>query len=166
MWYSILGFGLLFFFGIYDTSAERVMLSGPIHAFSNDIFARLGQKETGNMVFSPYSIHTIMAMALNGSPENSKTYQVWNSASLLNCSIWCCYWAMLLKLSKCEVKAWLCWSLIIIQPIRFCVKSHFGKFKRSNNVIYGNFRDAELWILVDLGLESCSDLLKIKIQNL
>ena len=76
MWCSILGFGLLICFGIYDTSAERVMLSGPIHAFSNDMFARLGEKETGNMVFSPYSIHTIMAMALNGSPENSKTYQV------------------------------------------------------------------------------------------
>ena len=76
MWCSILGFGLLFCFGIYDTSAERVMLSDPIHAFSNDMFARLGENETGNMVFSPYSIHTIMAMALNGSPENSKTYQV------------------------------------------------------------------------------------------
>ena len=50
MWCSILGFGLFICFGIYDTSAERVMLSGPIHAFSNDIFARLGQKETGKIL--------------------------------------------------------------------------------------------------------------------
>ena len=68
---------------------------------------------------------------------------------------------MLQKLSKYEVKAWLCWNLMILPPLRFCVKSYFGEFKRSKNVIYGNFRDAELWILVNLGLESCSDLLKI-----
>ena len=49
---------------------------------------------------------------------------------------------MLQKLSKCEVKAWLCWNLMILLPLRFCVKSHFGEFKRSKNVIYGNFRDA------------------------
>ena len=70
------------------------------------------------------------------------------------------------KLSKCEVKAWLCWYLIIIQSLRFCVKSNFGKFIQSKNVIFGNFRDSELGILVNLGLESCSNLLKIKIQNL
>ena len=73
---------------------------------------------------------------------------------------------MLQKLSKCEVKAWLCWNSIILLLLRFCVKSHFGEFKLSKNVIYGNFGDAELWILVNLGHESCSDLLKIKIQNL
>ena len=73
---------------------------------------------------------------------------------------------MLQKISKCEVKARLYWNLIILPPLRFCVKSHFGKFQRSKNVIFGNFRDAELWILVNLGLESCSNLLKIKIQNL
>ena len=36
----------------------------------------------------------------------------------------------------------------------------FGKFKQSGNVIFVNFRDSELWILVNLGLESCSNLLK------
>ena len=70
------------------------------------------------------------------------------------------------KISKCEVQAWLCWNLIILPPLRFCVKSHYGEFKRSKNVIHGNFRDVELWILVNFGLESCSDLLKIKIENL
>ena len=72
---------------------------------------------------------------------------------------------MLQKLSKCEVKAWLCWNLMILPPLRFCVKSHFGEFKRSKNVIYGNFRDAELWLLVNLGLESCSNLLKSKLRT-
>ena len=35
---------------------------------------------------------------------------------------------MLQKLSKCEVKAWLCWNLITLLPLRFCVKSNFGEF--------------------------------------
>ena len=43
-----------------------------------------------------------------------------------------------------------------------CVKSNFGQFKRSKNVIFGNFRDLELWNLVNLWLESCSNLLKSK----
>ena len=47
---------------------------------------------------------------------------------------------MLQKLSKCEVNAWLCWNLIILPPLRFYVKSNFGKFKQSKNVIFGNFR--------------------------
>ena len=33
------------------------------------------------------------------------------------------------------------------------------------NVFFDNFRDSELWILVNFGLESCSNLLKIKIQT-
>ena len=57
------------------------------------------------------------------------------------------------KLSKCEVKAWHFWNLIILQTLRFYMKSNFGKFKRSKNVIFGNFRDSELWILVKFGLE-------------
>ena len=45
------------------------------------------------------------------------------------------------------------------------MKSNFGEFKWSKNVLFGNFRDCELEILVNLGLESCPDLLKIKIQT-
>ena len=41
----------------------------------------------------------------------------------------CC--TMLQKLSKFEVKPWLCWNLIILPPLRFYVKSNFGIFKRS-----------------------------------
>ena len=36
---------------------------------------------------------------------------------------------MLQKLSKCEVKAWLCWNWIILPPLRFYVKSNLGGFK-------------------------------------
>ena len=72
---------------------------------------------------------------------------------------------MLQKLSKCEVKAWLSWNLIILLPLRFYVKSNNGDFKWFKNVIFGNFRGAELWILVNVGLESYSKP-KIKIQNL
>ena len=77
-----------------------------------------------------------------------------------------CLDTVLQKLSKCEGKAWLCWNLTILLPLRFCVKSNFGEFKRSKNVIFDNFRDSELRILVNFGLESCSKSIKIKIQNL
>ena len=51
--------------------------------------------------------------------------------------------------------------------LQFYVKSNFNKFKYAKNVIFGKFRDSELWILVNLGLdESCSNLPKIRIQNL
>ena len=39
-------------------------------------------------------------------------------------------------------KMWKCWNLIILLPLRFFVKSNFSKFKRSKNVLFGNFRDA------------------------
>ena len=47
-----------------------------------------------------------------------------------------------------------------------CVKSNFGKFRRSKNNIFGNFRDSELWNLVNFGLENCSNLLKSKFRTL
>ena len=71
---------------------------------------------------------------------------------------------MLQKLWKCEVKAWLCWNLVILLPLSFYVKSNLGKFKPSKNVIFGSFRDSELWHLVNLGLESCSNSLKSKFR--
>ena len=70
------------------------------------------------------------------------------------------------KLSKCEVKAWLCWNLTILLALRLYVKSNFGEIKWSKNVIFGNFRDSELWILVKLALGKCFILLKTTIQNL
>ena len=76
MWCTFLTLGLFLF--TCDASIFDVGLGDPIQAFSKDVFTRLGKEETGNMVFSPYSIHTTMAMALAGSPENSKTYQVRN----------------------------------------------------------------------------------------
>ena len=52
---------------------------------------------------------------------------------------------MLQKLSKCEVKARLCWNLIMLPPLRFCVKSNFGEFKQSKNVDFDNFRGSQFW---------------------
>ena len=53
-------------------------------------------------------------------------------------NLWCLFECntILQKLSKCEVKAWLCWNLIILLPLRFYVETNFGKFKRSKNVIF------------------------------
>ena len=58
---------------------------------------------------------------------------------------------MVQKLSKCEVKVWLCWHLMILPPVRFSVKPNFVKFKWSKNVILGNFRDSELWMFGKFG---------------
>ena len=72
---------------------------------------------------------------------------------------------MLQKLSKCEVKAWLCWDLIILPPLRFYVKSNFGKFKRSKNVIFGNCRASELRNLVNLALDCAQIYQKSKFRS-
>ena len=76
------------------------------------------------------------------------------------------HFIMLQKLSKCEVKAWLCWHLIILPPLWFYVKSNFGEFKWSKNVIFGNFRDSELWIFGKFGTWKLLKFAKIKIENL
>ena len=73
---------------------------------------------------------------------------------------------MLQKLSKCEVKAWICWNLIILPPLQFYVKSNFGKFKRSKNVIFGNFRGSEFWFLVNLSIFQVQNLPKFKVLGL
>ena len=57
---------------------------------------------------------------------------------------------MLQKLSKREVKAAQCGNTISL-PLRFYVKSNFGEFKHSKNVIFGNFRDSGLWIFSTFG---------------
>ena len=56
-------------------------------------------------------------------------------------------------------------NLIILLPLRLYVKSNFGKFKWSKKVIFGNFRNYELWILVNLGLENCSNVVKSKFKT-
>ena len=51
------------------------------------------------------------------------------------------------KLLKFEVKAWLYWNLIILPPLQFYVKSNFGEFKRSKNVIF-SIIETELWLFL------------------
>ena len=75
------------------------------------------------------------------------------------------WFTMLQKLSKYEAKAWLCWSLIILPPLKFYVKSNLGVYKQSKNVIFGNFRDSKLWDLVNLELKNCSNLLKSQFRT-
>ena len=70
---------------------------------------------------------------------------------------------MLQKLSKCEIKAWLCWNLIIL---RFYVKSNFDEFEQSKNVNFDNFRGSEFWFLVNLSNFQVLNLLKFKVQSL
>ena len=67
---------------------------------------------------------------------------------------------MLQKLSKCEVKAWLCWNLMILLPLRFYMKSNFGKFKRSKMSFMAILETLDLEFLVNVELESCWNLLK------
>ena len=53
---------------------------------------------------------------------------------------------ILQKLSKCEVKTWLCWNCIMLLPLRFYAKSNFGELKQSKNVIFGNFGGSEIFV--------------------
>ena len=110
------------------------------------------------MVWKYYRMLEFLLLVVHSFSSDFVYIFLWYK-SAPNCTV-------LQKLSKCEVKALLCWNLMILPPLRFCMKSQISIFKWSKNVISGNFRDAELWILVNLGLESWSDLLKIKIQHL
>ena len=70
---------------------------------------------------------------------------------------WTAPFTMLQKLSKCEVKACNVWHY---------VKSHFSKFKRSKNVVFGNVRGSEFWFLVNLSNFQVPNLPKFKVQRL
>ena len=70
---------------------------------------------------------------------------------------------MLQKHSKCEVKA--AKFVEILPPLRFYVKSNFGKFKRSKNVIFGNCRASELRNLVNLALDCAQIYQKSKFRS-
>ena len=72
---------------------------------------------------------------------------------------------MLQKLSKCEVKAWLCLKKIL-RSLIFYVKSNFGEFKRSKNVIFGNCRDSQFWFLVNFSIFQEPNLPKFKVLSL
>ena len=72
---------------------------------------------------------------------------------------------MLQKLSKCEIKAWLCSNLIILPSLRFYMK-YLGRFELSKIVTFGNFRDSELWIFGEFGTWKLLKLTNIKIQKL
>jgi len=63
----------------------KIDLSAPVGKFTRDVYAQLGKSEKGNMVLSPFSIHTTMAMALAGSPQKSNTYK--NLANALNLDV-------------------------------------------------------------------------------
>ena len=73
---------------------------------------------------------------------------------------------MLQKLSKCEVKACLYWNWTTLPPLQFCVKSNFEKFKRTKNIIFGNFIGSEFWLLVNLSNFQVQNLPKFKVLSL
>ena len=65
-----------------------------------------------------------------------KHSNLWSWSCQRGCDFSSSLGTMLQKLLKCEVKAWF----------RFYVKSNFGEFKRSKNVIFDNFRGSEFLI--------------------
>ena len=90
--------------------------------------------------------------------EVSKTKKPWKNIYELGLGFifvqnkpWTQICTMLQKLSKCEVKAWLCFDLIILPPLQFYVKSNFSEFKLSKNFIFGTFRDSEILIFGEFG---------------
>ena len=106
-----------------------------------------------NWLTFPCRISTFFHHQNNGiykSPHTTKRKKEFTGAEVVSTQVvmnvkWKRACTMLQKLSKCEVKAWLCCNFIILPPpLRFYVKSNFGEFKRSKNVNFGNFRDSEL----------------------
>ena len=59
-------------------------LTDRIQRFSTDIYRILGQAHSGNMIYSPFSIHAALTMTLVGSPEDSKTFKELRNALELN----------------------------------------------------------------------------------
>ena len=53
--------------------------------------------------------------------------------------------------------------VIILPPLRFYVKTTIDQFKRSKNVVFGNFRGCEFWFLVNLSNFQVSNLPKFKV---
>ena len=55
--------------------ATPFRLSDGLFAFNDDLFTALARSQKGNVVFSPFSLHTALSMALIGAPNNTMTYQ-------------------------------------------------------------------------------------------
>ena len=73
LWF--LTYGIITFTICEGKVLTQVNIADPMQQFSNDMYRILGQAESGNMVYSPYSIHTTMAMVLGGAPKDSNTYK-------------------------------------------------------------------------------------------
>ena len=73
-----------------ETSSSQVhpkdlsMLADSIQRFSKDTYRILGQAQSGNMIYSPFSIHAALTMTLVGSPEDSTTFKELRKALELN----------------------------------------------------------------------------------
>ena len=74
-------------------------------------------------------------------------------------------YTMLQKLSKCEVKAWLCWSLIILPPLYFTWNQTLANSNGHKMLFLTILVTLNLEFLVCLGLESCSNVLKSKFRT-
>ena len=64
------------------------------------------------------------------------------------------YYTMLQKLSKCEVKAWLCWNLIILPSLRF-----------TWNLIFANFNGQKISFLAIVEVLNFDFLSKFQVPN-
>ena len=100
-------------------------------------------------------------------PYYSTKYNVMHvsyTCSLINIILYCALCSR--SFQNVKLKLYFCWYLIILLPLRFYVKSNFGEFKRSKNVIFGNFRGSEFWFLVNLSNFQVPNLPKFKVQSL
>ena len=57
-----------------QTAISNFPLGSSMRQFHENLYQVLGENENGNLVYSPYSIHTAMTMVLIGTPGNSTTY--------------------------------------------------------------------------------------------
>lgn len=67
-----------------EATKDLSILADRIQRFSMDTYRILGQAHSGNMIYSPFSIHAALTMTLLGSPEYSKTFKELGNALELN----------------------------------------------------------------------------------
>ena len=108
------------------------------------------------IIASMYEIGNVITVIFVSYLGSRRHIPVWLGIGKIRMSVlptsWHC--TMLQKLSK----------FFILSPLRFCVKSNFGEFSQSKNVVFGNFRDSELCIFGKFGTWKLLNVLKSKFR--
>jgi len=60
---------------LFVVVATALQVSQQVNRFSNNLYKKIAEVEDGNIIFSPFSLHTALSMAMEGSQNGSSTHQ-------------------------------------------------------------------------------------------